>query len=81
MTQRKTTRTHEARGSTSVLAPRLLTINGAAQQLALSRSTVYRLIREGQLRTVHVFKRRMVPQDAIEELLDLLARRLAARAR
>lgn len=49
--------------------PKLLPINGACQALGVSRSMVYRLIREGRLRSVMLGSRRMIPMDAIDELL------------
>ena len=39
----------------------LVTVPEAARRLALSRSTLYRLIRQGQLRTIRVGRARRVP--------------------
>lgn len=51
----------------------LLTLEDAADQLSVSRSTVYKLINDGVLRSVKVGKRRMVPTDALPECIEALA--------
>jgi excisionase family DNA binding protein len=45
-------------------------INEAAAAYRLSRSTLYKLIGAGTLRSVKVGGRRLIPVDAIEALLD-----------
>jgi excisionase family DNA binding protein len=44
------------------------TINDAAKRTGVSRATLYRMMRDGQLRTVLVRGRRLVPSDALREL-------------
>jgi excisionase family DNA binding protein len=44
-------------------------INQAAQATNLSRATIYRLIASGQLKTVKVGARRLIPVSAIDALL------------
>jgi excisionase family DNA binding protein len=44
-------------------------IQEAAQACGLSRATIYRLIAAGNLRTVKVGARRLIPVDSIETLL------------
>jgi excisionase family DNA binding protein len=50
----------------------LFTIDEAAAQLRVSRWTVYNLIRSGQLRTIKIGRRRLVPIDASSECLEHL---------
>jgi excisionase family DNA binding protein len=50
----------------------LLTINEAAARLRVSRWSVYNLIRSGQLRTIKIGRRRLVPIDALNECLERL---------
>lgn len=57
-----------------VTGARLLTIDQAARALALSRSTLYRLVRSGDLRTVRIAgKHRIRPRD-LDRYLDALQR-------
>jgi excisionase family DNA binding protein len=44
-------------------------VREAAAIYRLSRSTLYKLMAEGKLRTVKVGGRRLVPRDAIEALI------------
>jgi excisionase family DNA binding protein len=50
----------------------LFTIDEAATQLRVSRWSVYNLIRSGQLRTIKIGRRRLVPLDALSECLERL---------
>ena len=50
----------------------VLTIDEAAEQLRVSRWTLYNLIRTNQLRTIKIGRRRLVPTSAIAECLDQL---------
>jgi hypothetical protein len=52
----------------SVIAYR---INDAAAACGLSRATLYRLMKEGQLRTKLVAGRRLIEPDALRELLSV----------
>lgn len=47
-------------------------VSEAAEALRISRSVVYELIRSGQLRTVKVGRRRLVPVDAVTEYAAML---------
>ncbi len=47
----------------------LCSVEEAAQQLAVSRSIVFRLIRDGRLRSAQIHKRRLVPMAALEEIV------------
>lgn len=53
-------------------APRLLSIKHACRLLGLGRTSLYTLIGSGQLRSVTVGRRRLVPSDAIEEFIAAL---------
>lgn len=44
----------------------------AAEALRISRTAVYELIRSGQLRTVKVGRRRLVPVGALAEFVEVL---------
>lgn len=50
-----------------VVTPVLYSVEEAAEALRLSRSTLYELIRSGQLRSVKFGRRRLVPVDALDE--------------
>jgi excisionase family DNA binding protein len=50
----------------------LFTIDEAATQLRVSRWSVYNLIRSGQLHTIKIGRRRLVPIDALSECLERL---------
>jgi excisionase family DNA binding protein len=45
-------------------------VGDAAKMLGLSRSTIYRLIALGRLKTVKIGSRRIVPMGAIHALLS-----------
>lgn len=50
----------------------LFTIDEAAAQLRVSRWSVYNLIRSGQLQTIKIGRRRLVPLDALTVCLQHL---------
>jgi excisionase family DNA binding protein len=50
----------------------LFTIDEAAARLRVSRWSVYNLIRSGELRTIKIGRRRLVPSDALTECLEHL---------
>jgi excisionase family DNA binding protein len=52
------------------LEPLAYCVEDAALVLALSRTTVYELIKEGLLKTVHRGKRRIIPRTEIQAYLD-----------
>lgn len=56
----------------NAVPPVLYRVDEAAESLRLSRSVVYELIRSGQLRTVKVGRRRLVPVAALAEYVDSL---------
>lgn len=47
----------------------LLDVLGAARQLGLGRTVCYRLIDSGQLRSMKVGRRRLVPQSAVDAFI------------
>lgn len=55
-----------------VVVPVLYNVDEAAEALRLSRVVLYELIRSGQLRTVKVGRRRLVPVEALSELVAAL---------
>jgi excisionase family DNA binding protein len=57
---------------TELMAGRLLTVEEAADQLRISRWSVYNLIRSNQLRTVKIGRRRLVTPAALAECIRLL---------
>jgi excisionase family DNA binding protein len=54
--------------------PRLLAIKQAIYELGISRTALYELINAGKLRTVKIGRRRLVPIEAIEELVAELGK-------
>lgn len=48
----------------------LCTVMEAAESLSLGRTTIYELLRSGQLRSVKVGARRFIPRAALEEFVD-----------
>jgi excisionase family DNA binding protein len=55
-----------------------LRINDAAVAIGLSRSTLYKLMATKQLRTIKVAGRRLVPMDALHDLVSKQSKRFAA---
>jgi len=49
--------------------PNLLTIPEAAQQLRISRWTIYQLIRNGELKTITIASRRFVASDDLASFI------------
>jgi excisionase family DNA binding protein len=58
--------------SESVVTPVVYRVEEAAEALRVSRSVIYELIRSGQLRTVKVGRRRLVPVTALDECVAML---------
>lgn len=51
---------------------RLNTVEETLQRLRICRATVYRLINSGDLRTVTIGRRRLVPEQAIVDYITSL---------
>jgi excisionase family DNA binding protein len=49
---------------------RALRINEASSLYGISRSTIYKIMAAGTLRTVKIGGRRLIPRDALEDLLN-----------
>ena len=49
--------------------PRLLAIKQAIYELGISRTALYELIKDGTLKTVKIGRRRLIPIEAIDELI------------
>ena len=47
------------------------TVGEAAKAIGVGRSLAYELVRRGDLRTVHVGRRVLVPRDAVRDFLGL----------
>ena len=60
-----------ARAAEEVL-PRLNQIEVAAERLGVGRSKVYELMGSGQLRSVKLGKRRLIPESALIAFIDSL---------
>src|SRR5262249_55003042 len=52
--------------------PRLIRVEDAARLLNIGRPAVYDLIRSRRLRTVKIGARRLIPREAIDEVIALL---------
>ena len=48
---------------------RCFSVNDAASRLCVHRETVYRMVREGKLRAIHIGRKVCIPADALEEFL------------
>ncbi|MGK9270321.1 helix-turn-helix domain-containing protein [Williamsia muralis] len=58
-------------------APRLHRIEAAAERLGIKRSLLYELMKSGDLRSVKVGGRRLVPESAIVEFIERVERESA----
>jgi excisionase family DNA binding protein len=58
-------------------APLSVSVDEAARVLGLGRSTMFALLESGEVRSVKVGARRLVPWRALEELLDQYGERQA----
>jgi len=54
------------------LAPLLLRVEAAAQVLGVGRTTIFRLLAEGDLESVCVGAARRIPRAAVEEYVERL---------
>lgn len=54
--------------------PLLLSVDEAARLLGIGRTVVYRLLSQGNLRSVKVGGRRLVPRSAVDAFVDELVR-------
>jgi excisionase family DNA binding protein len=59
-------------GTQSHISPLLYRVDEAAEALRISRSSLYELIRSGQLSTVKVGRRRLVPVAALSDYISRL---------
>ena len=48
---------------------RCFSVNDAASRLCVHRETVYRMVRDGKQRAVHIGRKVCIPAEALEELL------------
>jgi excisionase family DNA binding protein len=55
---------------TTEIPARLLTIEAVMERLSVARSTVYNLMDSGQLRSVKVGRRRLVPESGLVSFID-----------
>jgi len=51
--------------------PRVYDVKAVTRALGLSRNTVYELIRQGQIPSVRLGRRILVPREALENLLNV----------
>jgi excisionase family DNA binding protein len=62
---------------TSTAGPLLLTVEQAAQQLGIGRTTVFALLKSGDLESIPLGRLRRIPAECITEYIERL--RVAAR--
>lgn len=62
---------------TNAPAPRAVRVEQAARAIGLGRTTLYGLIASGQIRTLKVGGRRLVPLRAIDEFIERESRKCA----
>ena len=60
------------KGSSNTTNRVLLTVADAVEATSLSRSTIYEMIKSGELPTVKVGKRRLVPTASLQAWADSL---------
>ena len=65
-------------GSTATAGPLLLTVEQAAQRLGIGRTTVFALVKSGELESIPLGRLRRIPAECITEYIDRL--RATARA-
>ncbi len=63
---------HEPNSNAATDPPLLLTVVQVARLLAVGRTTVYELIRTGDLRTVKIGRARRIPLSALTDYVDRL---------
>jgi excisionase family DNA binding protein len=63
-------RAGDRRSTAPPLEPLAYTINDATKVSGLGRSSIYKLIGSGELRSIVVAGRRLIPADALRELLQ-----------
>jgi excisionase family DNA binding protein len=51
----------------------LLSIEAAAERLSIGRTTMYALVKSGQIKTVRVGRRRLVPTDELTAYINRIA--------
>lgn len=51
-------------------SPRTVSINDAASMLGIGRSTVYGLLKFGELSSIHIGRRRVVTVQSIDALVE-----------
>ncbi|MFC0039590.1 helix-turn-helix domain-containing protein [Actinomadura rayongensis] len=61
-------------------ANKLYTVEEAAGRLRIGRTTIYELIREGELDSVQIGRRRLIPVEAVDAFLSSVVRRRSSAA-
>lgn len=61
-----------AEGAANRRTPLLCTVEEAAEMLSIGRTKTYRLIAAGQIRTIRIGRRRLVPISELEALITEL---------
>jgi excisionase family DNA binding protein len=58
--------------SASILSPALLTVEEAAQQLRIGRTTMYALVSTGAIKSVTIGRLRRIPSECVSEYVTAL---------
>jgi excisionase family DNA binding protein len=61
----------ELRAERASTPPRLLTVAESAALLRISRESLYQLMRRGELGSVQVGRRRLIPESEVRRLADV----------
>ena len=52
------------------MEPVAVSVSNAARALSLGRTTIYRLIGEGKLETIHIGRRNLIKTESIRRLIN-----------
>lgn len=61
------------RADTAQVAPKLVSVPKAMRALGVGRNTVYKLIASGELESIQLGTRRLIPVAALDALIERLA--------
>jgi excisionase family DNA binding protein len=72
-----TTRAARRHPETPEIEPKLYSMAGASASLGISRKYLYDLVREGNIRTLQLGRRRLIAADELDRFVEVLKDRAA----